>query len=135
MIATAELKFPPEAKGRPNPNLSKPTKQFIADLMVRDPAKRLGGAVADASDVQAHAFFQGVDFGTGLRRLSELSETTETAMSGGEPFVGQVSACATPPKGPAAEPPEAVADEFAWFDQFVDPRASMALGSGGVPLS
>ena len=127
MIASSEVQFPPEPKGRPNPNLSKPTRQFILALMNRDPAKRLGGAPADALDVRAHAFFHGVDFGEGLRRLSELAEGDSGS---GEQFEAQVSACAAPPTAPAAAGPlEAAADEFAWFDQFVDPRASMARGA------
>ena len=37
-------------------------KDFIAKLLDKDPATRLGSAGADAKDVQAHAFFQGLDW-------------------------------------------------------------------------
>jgi len=37
-------------------------RQFISDLLVKDPAKRLGCAGSDAADVQKHPFFAGVDW-------------------------------------------------------------------------
>lgn len=43
-------------------HLSDTAKNFISRLLDKDPATRLGSAGADANDVQAHAFFEGIDW-------------------------------------------------------------------------
>ena len=50
-----------------------------------------------------------------------------------EQFVEQVSVCASPPQGAgggAEQQTSDPAEDFAWFDEFIDPRASVHVGKG-----
>lgn len=43
-------------------NLSEPAKHFLNGLLIKDPAKRLGGGLEDAREIMMHPFFRGLNW-------------------------------------------------------------------------
>jgi RAC serine/threonine-protein kinase len=43
-------------------NLSEPAKSFLNGLLIKDPAKRLGGGPDDAREIMMHSFFRGLNW-------------------------------------------------------------------------
>lgn len=43
-------------------SLSEPAKSFLTGLLIKDPAKRLGGGPDDAREIMIHAFFRGLNW-------------------------------------------------------------------------
>jgi len=73
-IQEAPLLFPP--------SLSPKSKDVITQLLVRDPAQRLGSGDDDFKEIREHPFFQGLDFDKLLKK--EIEPPYSPNIKGGE---------------------------------------------------
>ncbi|OWA50571.1 RAC serine/threonine-protein kinase [Hypsibius exemplaris] len=94
MILMAEVKFPR--------TLSEHAKSLLSALLVKDPARRLGGGRGDSADIQAHPFFASINWDDLIARKYEppfkpqVSDATDTRYFEQE-FTGE-SVELTPPR-------------------------------------
>ena len=58
-ILVEEVRFPR------NVNITSEARDLLMGLLVKDPAKRLGGGPTDAQEIKAHLFFESADWGDG----------------------------------------------------------------------
>ena len=55
-ILVEDVRFPR------NVNISSEARDLLLGLLVKDPAKRLGGGPSDAQEIKAHLFFETIDW-------------------------------------------------------------------------
>ena len=70
-ILVEEVRFPR------NVNISSECRELLLGLLVKDPAKRLGGGPSDAQEIKSHPFFESIDWpGLEQKKVGNIRQIT-----------------------------------------------------------
>lgn len=131
MILVTQVQFPK--------SLSSPARSVLSGLLVKDPAKRLGGGPDDTKDVQGHSFFANINWQDLVNRRyrppfkPEVASDVDTRYFD-ENFTGESVELTPPKRSPLtheltaiSEDPDADGEDFEdipSFDEFSYQRSA-----------